>query len=107
MVGINTAVTQGANGIGFAIPLSEKIVSGIVDSVIRYSSIKRAFLGIRYTPVGKEVLEKEGIPALGGAMISGSENAPAVIPGSPADKAGIKSGDIITEADGKSLSLAV
>lgn len=63
-MGINTAVTQGANGIGFAIPLSEKIVNGIVDSVTKYSAIKRSFLGIRYVSVTPEIAEKAKTPKI-------------------------------------------
>lgn len=61
VVGINTAVTQGANGIGFAIPLSEKIVRGVVDSVIERGSIKRAFLGIRYVQLTSENAAEMGM----------------------------------------------
>lgn len=63
-MGINTAVTQGANGIGFAIPLSEKIVNGIVYSVTKYSAIKRSFLGIRYVSVTPEIAEKAKAPKI-------------------------------------------
>ncbi|MDQ1343517.1 MAG: hypothetical protein QG650_236 [Patescibacteria group bacterium] len=106
VVGINTAVTQGANGIGFAIPLSEKIVTGIVESVIKYSAIKRSFLGIRYVSLTPEVAAEAGIAKISGVLVTGDANAPAVISGSPADKAGIRKGDVISEVDGKPLSSA-
>lgn len=106
VVGINTAVTQGANGIGFAIPLSERIVNGIVDSVIKYSAIKRAFLGIRYVSLTPEVAAEAKVPKLQGVLVSGNVDAPAVAPGSPAEKSGMKAGDIISEVDGKPLSSA-
>lgn len=104
VVGINTAVTQGANGIGFAIPLSGKIVNGIVDSVVKYGSIKRAFLGIRAVSITPEIAESAKLPKLSGALVDGDASSPAVSPGSPADKAGIKDGDVISEIDGKVLS---
>jgi serine protease Do len=104
VVGINTAVTQGANGIGFAIPLSEKIVNNIVNSVVKNGAIKRAYLGIRYAPLDAKTASALGISADVGVLVSGGTDGPGVVPGSPSDQAGIKSGDVITEADGKPLS---
>lgn len=106
VIGVNTAVTQGANGIGFAIPLSSKIADGILESVIKYGEIKRSFLGIRYSTLTPSLAEEYGIPKVSGALVSSSDSAPAVVAGSPADKAGIKDGDIISEVDGKPLSSA-
>lgn len=99
VVGINTAVTQGANGIGFAIPLSERLAGHIVESVVKYGTIKRAYVGIKYAPVDAAVAASLGLSAPEGVLIG--ENG--VVSGSPADKAGLRPGDVLLEADGKKL----
>ncbi|MFB0965686.1 MAG: PDZ domain-containing protein [Patescibacteria group bacterium] len=81
-------------------------MNGIVDSVTKYSAIKRSYLGIRYVSVTPEVAEKAKTPKISGVLVTGDSSGPAVAPGSPAEKAGIKDGDFITEIDGKALSSA-
>ncbi len=93
VVGINTAVTQGANGIGFAIPISERLAGHVVDSVVKYGEIKRAYVGVKYAPFS-------GSGGVSGIVIAED----GVMPGSPAEKAGLKGGDVLTEADGIPLS---
>jgi serine protease Do len=106
VVGINTAVTEGANGIGFAIPLSEKIVSHIVDSVVKYRAIKRSFLGIRYALADATTAREFSLPSNSGIVVFSGGTIQPVVPGSPADRAGIRAGDVIVEADGIPLSSA-
>ena len=104
VIGMNTAVTQGANGLGFAIPLSEKVVQGALDSAIKYGSIKHAFLGIRYIMLDRATAKQLGVAIENGAYVSTSDKSPAVVPGSPANIAGIEAGDIITEINGVPLT---
>ncbi len=65
----------------------------------------RPFVGVRYIPVTDEVQATYKLPIDYGVLVSkGSKDNPGVLPGSPAEGAGIKEGDIITEIDGKSIN---
>ena len=98
VIGINTAILgqSGSIGIGFAIPSnSAKIV---IDQLIKYGETKRGWLGVRIQSVTKEIAEIEKLGKPKGALVV------SVAPDSPSEKAGIKSGDIIIEFDGKSIN---
>jgi serine protease Do len=104
VVGINTAVADGATGLGFAIPVSAGEVSHIVDSVIKYGSIKRAFVGVYYTFLESADATAAGSPEEYGYRVEAPESGTAaVVAGSPAAKAGIKEGDILLSVAGKPL----
>jgi serine protease Do len=98
VVGINTAVSAGANGIGFAIPLSQKTVDALLASVIKNGTIERAFIGIKYALLTPQGADSLGVLIKNGAILS------EVINASPASRAGLKAGDIITEVDGRAIS---
>ena len=101
VIGINTAVSQGAEGIGFAIPINE--ARGLIRGVLETGRIERAYLGVRYVMLSSEVAKYYELNQTKGAyIISGSEGA-AVASGSPAEKAGIKEGDIITKVNDVAL----
>lgn len=104
VVGINTAISAGANGIGFSIPLSGRVVEAMIKSVVKYGQIKRPFIGVRYTPLNKTTADALSLVFSEGAVIAGENGYPAIVPDSPAEKAGLKEGDIIVEADGKKLT---
>ncbi|MFZ4462129.1 MAG: S1C family serine protease [Patescibacteria group bacterium] len=106
VIGINTAVTAGANGIGFAIPLSAKIVDSLKRSVEKYGVIKRPFVGVRYTLLTPDLTKALKLNMDHGALLNTSGTDQAVIPNSPAAKAGLESGDIILEAEGNLLSVS-
>lgn len=93
VIGVNVAVTEGAQNIGFAIPISA--VKKIVDEFVQKGSVSRPFLGVRYRFISRDVALLNEVPQ--GAYIQD------VVDGSPADKAGIRPGDIITKIDGKSI----
>ena len=98
VIGINTAILgqSGSIGIGFAIPSnSAKIV---IDQLIKYGETKRGWLGVRIQDVTKEIADVEKLDKPRGALVA------SVAPDSPSDKAGIKSGDIILEFDGKKIN---
>lgn len=101
VIGINTAIASGWNGIGFAIALSDKRVDYILESIRENGRIKRPFIGINYiwnsTWVAKELnLAKDyGVYVI--------DEAGSIIEGSSAQKAGIEPGDIILEANGEIL----
>jgi serine protease Do len=104
VVGMNTAVAGDAQNIAFAIPVRDLAVT--LQSYQKYGRIVRPYAGIRYAPMTKEYQDKNHLPydygviAIGG----GTVDEPAVVPGSPADKAGLQEGDIVLEADGKKLT---
>jgi serine protease Do len=98
VIGMNTAVVQGAENIGFAIPI-DKVKRDIID-VETKGRIAYPFLGVRYVLVTKAIAESNKLPIDYGALITrGDNNEPAITPGSAADKAGLKEKDIILEID--------
>lgn len=99
VVGINTAVAAWANGLGFAIPLSSKDIKYILTSLTKYNTIKRPFLGVQYSPIDKNVAKTNNLASDSWDVIIPN----GIVAGSPAEKAGLKSGDIIKEVDGKTL----
>ncbi len=94
VIGVNVATTEGAQNIGFAIPINS--VKSIVDEFNKNGTISRAFLGIRYRLISRDVAILNQVPQ--GAYVQ------EVIPDSPADKAGIASGDIITKIDNQAIN---
>lgn len=96
VIGVNVAVAQG-QGIGFAIPINA--VKPVVDSVKQYGRIVRPQLGVRYMLVTKEVATQNGLSVDYGALIVGSNDAPAVLQGSPAETAGLLENDVLLEVD--------
>jgi serine protease Do len=94
VVGINTAVAD-ANGIGFAIPIDA--TKGVLKSVLETGQVKKAYLGVRYSDITPALAKSENLPVKKGALVTGGSdnNQPAVVKDGPADKAGLKEGDII------------
>lgn len=113
VIGVNVAVSTMAENIGFALPAN--IVKNVVDSVVKHGEIIRPYLGVRYTNITKSLKEKNNLTVDYGVLVTRGETPEdlAVIPGSPADKAGILENDIILEVDGikidekKSLSFLI
>jgi len=97
VIGINTAMAQGAQNIGFAIPINE--VKSTIESVQKNGRIVRPWLGVRYVIINKAIADANKLSVDYGAIIVGGQNRTdlAVIPGSPADKAGLVENDIILE----------
>ena len=97
VIGINTAIiapgSSGSIGIGFAIPSNP--ASKVINQLIKFGETKRGWLGVRIQKVTKEIAELEKLEKAEGALVA------SVQEGSPADKGGIKAGDIILEFDGK------
>ncbi len=96
LVGINSAIISntGSNaGIGFAIP--SNMVKAVMEQLVKYGKVQRGELGIRMTPLGSEVADNIGAEGADSALVS------EVIEGSPAEKAGLKPGDVITSINGK------
>src|SRR5579864_1217629 len=96
LIGINTAILSrsGGNiGIGFAIPVN--MAHGVMEQLIRYGSVKRGQLGVSMYTVTPDIAHSLGLPSAVGALVS------QVVEGSPADKAGIRTGDVITAVNGQ------
>ena len=105
VIGINVAVERGAENIGFA--LAANTVKSIVDSVQKHGEIVRPYLGVRYVQITESLKKKNNLIVDYGALIQRGETAEdlAIIPGSPADKAGLVENDIILAVDDVKLEL--
>ncbi len=103
VVGVNVAMAQGAENIGFAIPINN--VKKIYQSVKSTGRIIRPYMGIRYMVINEELKEVNNLEFDYGAIIvrGNSANELAIVPGSPADKAGLLENDIILEIDGEKV----
>lgn len=103
VIGINTAVSRQGQLVGFAIPINS--VKRTIESVRMHGRIIRPWLGVRHMPVTPRLAEINSLPVKYGALIVKGKTTEelAVIPGSPADKAGIVEHDIILEINGKKL----
>lgn len=99
VIGVNTAVSREGQSLGFAIPIN--IAKSIVSDVAQYGRIIRPWLGVRYVMIDEVLQEEESLPVSAGAYVLPSElGEPSVIPGSPADKAGLLPLDIVTAVNG-------
>lgn len=95
IIGINTAVAQGAENIGFAIPINQ--AKRAINSIEKHGRIIVSYLGVRYIVLNEERAKKEERITTHGALVRGGEDGPAVIKDSPAAKAGVLAEDIILE----------
>ena len=93
VVGINTAINSRARGIGFAVPID--LVKAVIRHLVRKGRVVRAYLGISIDPVTWELANSFGLAPPRGVLVT------KVLPGTPAERAGIKSGDIILSFSGK------
>jgi serine protease Do len=94
VIGVNTAIAEDAQSIGFSIPINS--AKGMIKHLKETGEVKRAFLGINYVPINPEIAKEYDLPVKKGAYVF-SQQGSSVVNGSPADKAGIKQGDIITK----------
>ncbi len=95
LLGINTAIysrSGGSLGIGFAIPVST--VKQVMDQIVANGSVTRGYIGVEPQDVTPEIAEAFNLPRKDGAIIAG------LVRGGPAEKAGVKVGDILIEIDG-------
>ncbi len=98
VVGINTAVSSSAQGIGFAIPTST--VKPVLDTLIKNGKITRPWLGVYIQSMSKEIAQRYGLSIDTGALVT------SVVEGGPAHKAGIIQGDIVVEINNNKVASA-
>lgn len=96
VIGINTAINPGGQGIGFAIPIN--LAKHVADQLIANGAVKRAYMGILPAELTPEIAEGFGLKETRGILVQN------VVEGTPADKAGLERNDIITAYDGVSVS---
>lgn len=103
VIGVNVAMAQGAENVAFSIPSNQ--IKKIVDQVKDTGKISTPFLGVRTIAVNQEIQKENNLPFNYGALITRGEKITdfAVMPGSPADKAGLVENDIILEVNGKKV----
>ena len=98
LIGINSAILSrsGGNiGIGFAIPVN--MAKGVMDQLIKYGQVKRGVLGVNIYGVTPDIAKEFGLTETSGALVAG------VAQGSAAERAGVKTGDIITSINGVAM----
>ena len=95
VIGINTAIIQGGQGLGFAIPV--KLAAGIIAQLKEDGNVTRGWLGVSIQEIEGDVVKYYGLPGAKGVMIMDA------FKGDPAEKAGIRAKDIILSIDGKKV----
>jgi serine protease DegQ len=99
LIGINSAIysrTGGSLGIGFAIPTS--VAKQVMEQIIKNGGVVRGWIGVEAQDLSKELAESFKLPNISGALIAG------VLKSGPADKAGVKPGDILLAVEGKPVT---
>lgn len=99
LVGINAAIysrSGGSLGIGFAIPVS--LARNVMEQIIQSGSVTRGWIGVEVQAITSDLADSFGMPSSDGTLISG------VMRGSPADRAGVKPGDVLLTVDGRRVN---
>ena len=109
VIGINTAIASGSNGIGFAIPID--IARPIMAQAVAGQELSRPYIGISFVSITRAFADENKLGTQQGAFVgsvdaNGNPTTDAVKAGGPADTAGIKDGDIITKVGDKTIDSA-
>ena len=97
VIGINTAISTDGAGIGFAIPID--IARPIMEQALAGIELSRPWIGIRYVALNRRTAAENNLTIFQGAWISGGTES-GIVPGSPAEAAGLTDGDIVTKVQG-------
>jgi S1-C subfamily serine protease len=97
VIGINTAIAQDAQGIGFAIPISA--AKGMLKGVLAGKAVEHAFMGVNYVMITADIAKQHNLSLKKGAYVVSSTGSSPIVSGSPAEKAGLKDKDIITKVN--------
>lgn len=104
VIGINTAVSASAENMGFAIPVSS--VKGMLAQLVETGKAKRTYLGVYAVAITPEAAKAYNLPVTSGAYLYNQSAYTSVVKGGPADKAGLKDKDIVTEVNGVKVGAA-
>lgn len=100
VIGINTAIAENANGIGFSIPINS--TKGVLAGVLENGKVSRSFMGVSYLNVTVAVANEYKLTVKEGAYVFKSDGS-AISSGSPAEKSGLKNGDVITKINNDTI----
>lgn len=101
VIGINTAIASDAQSIGFAIPINA--AKGLIRGVLDNGKVEKAYIGVQYLSITPDIRAEYDLSVTQGAYINVSGDGSAIVSGGPADKAGIRDGDIITKVGDKTV----
>lgn len=104
VIGINTATSANADGIGFAIPISS--VKGMLKNLVDNNAGDRSYIGVYYVNITPDVAKAYDLPVSSGAYVYSQSQYSAVVKDGPAAKAGLKEKDIITKINGVKVGSA-
>jgi serine protease Do len=102
VIGVNTAVSENAQGIGFAIPID--VARPIMDQALAGEELSRPWIGVYYTSLTPAIADDEGIDVDQGALIGTADGTDPVFDGSPAEAAGLQDGDVIVGLEGRDVT---
>lgn len=101
VIGINTAIVQDAQSVGFSIPINA--TKGLVKSILEGKGVQKSYIGVRYISITPEVRAEYGLSVKSGVYIGGRSEEELIAAGSPAAEAGLRKGDIITKINDKKV----
>ncbi|MFN8622867.1 MAG: trypsin-like peptidase domain-containing protein [Chloroflexota bacterium] len=101
VIGVSTAMSGDAQGIGFAIPIN--IAKPIMDQAVAGKDLERPWIGVYYEPVTPALVSQLDLPIDYGILVRSSASDPAVVDGSPAAVAGVQEGDLVTTINGERI----
>ena len=103
VIGVNTAIIRGAQGLGFSIPINR--VQEISDQLIENGEVERSYLGIRMITLNPQIAEEINEDPNSGLVVEEEEGilVMRVMQDSPADRAGLRAGDVIQRIDGEEI----
>jgi len=96
VIGMNTAIINGAEGLGFAIGASS--IKPVVDEIIKFGHVRHGWTGMQFWDISARLAKRLGLDSTDGALVV------EVYRGGPADESGIKPGDVVLEAGGKKIA---
>ena len=97
VIGINTAIASNAQNIGFAQPIND--LKGLINGVLANGQLQQPYLGVRYVSLTNDLANEFNLNVNRGAYVVSSDTEPAVVDGSPAQKAGVQEHDVITKVN--------
>jgi len=103
IIGINVAMAEGGQNIGFSIPINKAKRS--IEQVKKTGKIIYPFLGVNYVLIDEKIQKERNLPVDYGALIVKSSSGWAVVPGSPAEKVGLKENDIVLEINNEKITV--